>query len=128
MVSSVGLVELFLLEAEAALIRSGNFVEAAAALGRGSLLLVGVVIVCFQEREEICVSPCLLPPGKPSVAVGVARRRDAEHSDAQVGGNLETHACAVAHQIQKREDLKRKNLTSTKFKPDNCYIRIFLVK
>lgn len=85
------------------------------ALGRGSLLLV-VVVVCFQERGEICVSPCLLPPGKPSVTVGVARRRDAEHPDAQVGGDLEAHACAVAHQIQKREDLKRKNVTSANFK------------
>lgn len=113
----------------AALIRSGNFVEVAAALARGSLLLVVVVvIVCFQERGEICVSPCLLPPGKASVTVGVARRRDAEHPDAQVGGNLEAHACAVAHQIQKREDLKRKHVTSANFKSNNCYKRILLVK
>lgn len=89
MVFSVGLF------VEAALIRSGYFVEAAVALARGALLLL---LVCFQERGEICVLPRLLPPGKPSVpVVGVARRRDAEHSDAQVGGDLEAHACAVSH-------------------------------
>ncbi|KAA8580299.1 hypothetical protein FQN60_005834, partial [Etheostoma spectabile] len=36
-----------------------------------------------RERGEVCVPPRLLPPGKPSVAVAVARRRDAEDSDAQ---------------------------------------------
>lgn len=51
--------------------------------------------------------PRLLPPGKSSVAVGVARRRDAEDLDAQVGGDLEAHARTVACQIQKREDLKK---------------------
>lgn len=65
------------------------------AQGRGSLLVV-VVLVCFQERGEVCASPRRLPPGKPSVAVGVARRSDAEDLDAQVGGDLEAHTRAVA--------------------------------
>lgn len=64
------------------------------------------MVVCFQEQGEIGISPRLLPPGKPSVAVGVPRRRDAEDSDAQVGGDLEAHARTVARQIHKREDLK----------------------
>lgn len=80
--------------------RSGHFVEAAVARGRGSLL----VVVCFQERGEISVSPHLLPPGKPSVSVSLARRRDAEDLDAQVGGDLEAHARAVACQVQEGED------------------------
>lgn len=54
------------------------------------------MVVCFQERGEVRVSPRLLPPGKPSVVVGLARRRDAEDSDAQVGSDLEAHACTVA--------------------------------
>lgn len=63
------------------------------------------IVVCFQERGEVWLSlRPLLPPGKPSVAVGVARRRDAEDLDAQVGGNLEAHARTVACQIQKRKD------------------------
>lgn len=56
------------------------------------------------------MSPRLLPPGKLSVAMGVALRRDAEDSDAQVGGDLKTHTCAVACEIQKREDLKTKRV------------------
>lgn len=88
------------------LLRSGHFVKAAVARGRGSLL----VIVCFQERGEVCISPRLLPPGKASVSVTVARRRDAEDSDAQVGGDLEAHARAVPCQIQKREDLIEKEM------------------
>lgn len=67
------------------------------AISRGRLLVAEVV--CFQERGEVCVSPRLLPPGKLSFAVGVGRRRDAEDVDAQVGGNLEAHARAVAAQI-----------------------------
>lgn len=70
---------------------------------RGHLLVM--VLVCFQERGEVCVSPRLLPPGKLSFAVGVGRRRDAEDADAQVGGDLQTHARAVAAQIQSGEDL-----------------------
>lgn len=86
------------------LFRSGDCVEAAVAISRGRLLVV--VVVCFQERGEVCVSPRLLPPGKLSFAVGVSRRRDAEDMDAQVGGNLEAHPRAVAAQIQKGEDLQ----------------------
>lgn len=93
---------------EAVLIRSGHFVQAA--VGRGRLL----VVVCFQERGEIRVSPRLLPPGKPSVAVGVPRSRDAEDSDAQVGGDLEAHARTVARQIHQREDLKTDGVDGTK--------------
>lgn len=89
---------------EAVLFRSGHCVEAAAAISRGRLLVV--VVVCFQERGEVCVSPRLLPPGKLSFAVGVSRRCDAEDADAQVGGNLEAHARAVAAEIQKGEDLQ----------------------
>lgn len=89
---------------EAVLFRSGHCVEAAVAISRGRLLVV--VVVCFQERGEVCVSPHLLPPGKLSFAVGVSRRRDAEDVDAQVGGNLEAHARAVAAEIQKGEDLQ----------------------
>lgn len=74
--------------------RSGHFVKAAVARGRVCLLVI--VVVCFQERGEIHVSLRLLPPGKPSVPVGVTRRRDAEDSDAQVGGDLEAHARTVA--------------------------------
>lgn len=89
---------------QAVLFRSGDCVEAAVAISRGRLLVV--VVVCFQERGEVCVSPRLLPPGKLSFAVGVSRRRDAEDVDAQVGGNLEAHPRAVAAQIQKGEDLQ----------------------
>lgn len=70
---------------------------------RGHLLVM--VLVCFQERGEVCVSPRLLPPGKLSFAVGVGRWRDAEDADAQVRGDLQTHARAVAAQIQSGEDL-----------------------
>lgn len=73
------------------------------ARGRGFLLVI-VVAVCFQEREEICVPSRLLPPGKPSVAVRLARRCDAKDVDAQVGGDLEAHARAVAYQIHTGED------------------------
>lgn len=76
------------------LIRSGHFVKAAVARGRGGSLFL--LVVCFQERGEIRVSPRLLPPGRPSVAVELARRRDAKDADAQVGGDLEAHAGAVA--------------------------------
>lgn len=78
--------------------RSGHVVKAAVA--RGSLL----VVVCFQERGEISVSPRLLPPGKPSVSVRLVRRRDAEDLDAKVGGDLEAHACTVACEIQEGDD------------------------
>lgn len=77
---------------------------------RGRLLVV--VLVCFQERGEVCVSPRLLPPGKLSFAVGVGRRRDAEDADAQVGGDLEAHACAVAAQIQSGEHLRKGKVKS----------------
>lgn len=77
------------------LLRGGHFVKAAVAQGRGGMSLL-VVIICFQERGEVCILPRLLPPGKPSVAVSVARRRDAEDPDAQVGGDLEAHTRAVA--------------------------------
>lgn len=97
----------FHLAGKAVLIRSGYFVEAAVARGRGSLLVLAVA-VCFQEREEICVSSRLLPPGKPSVAVRLARRRDAEDVDAQVGGDLDAQACTVTYQIHRGEDLKQK--------------------
>ena len=77
--------------------RGGDFVKAAVAQGRGPFLIVSAVIVCSQERGEVRVlSPRLLPPGKPSVMVGRARRCDAEDLDAQVGGYLEAHARAVA--------------------------------
>lgn len=66
-----------------------------------------MVLVCFQERGEVCVSPRLLPPGKLSFAVGVGRRRDAEDADAQVRGDLQAHTRAVAAQIQSGEDLWR---------------------
>lgn len=89
------------------LIWSGYFVKAAVARGRGFLLVI-VVAVCFQEREEICVPSRLLPPGKPSVAVRLARRCDAKDVDAQVGGDLEAHARAVAYQIHTGEDLEQK--------------------
>lgn len=79
----------FRLVGEAVLLRGGHFVKAALAQGL-------VLIVCFQERGEVCFLPRLLPPGKPSVAVSVARRRDAEDPDAQVGGDLDAHARAVA--------------------------------
>ena len=98
---------------EAVLIRSGHFVKAAVARGRGSFLLF--IVVCFQERGEVQLFPRpLLPPGKSSVAVSVAGRRDAEHLDTQVGGDLEAHACTVACQIQKREHLKKKKVTNQK--------------
>ena len=79
------------------------------AQGRGALLAL-VVLICSQERGDVRAPPLLLllPPGKPSVAVGVARRRDAEDLDVQVGGDLDAHACAVAYEIQKREDLTEK--------------------
>lgn len=78
------------------LFRGGHFVKAAVARGRGSLLAV----VCFQERGEIWISLRLLPPGKPSVTVGVARRRDAEDSDAEMRGDLEAHARTISRQVQ----------------------------
>lgn len=77
------------------------------ARGGGSLLVVVVVVVCFQERGEIRVSARFLPPGKPSVAVGLARRRDAEDSDTQMGGDLEAQACAVACQVHKGQNLRK---------------------
>lgn len=80
-----------LLAEEAVLIQSAHFFKVAVARGWGRLL-----VVCFHERGEVCVSPRLLPPGKPSVAVDGARRRDAEDADAQVGGDLEAHARTVA--------------------------------
>lgn len=70
---------------------------------RGHFLVV--VLVCFQERGDVCVSPRLLPPGKLSFAVGVGQRRNAEDADPQVRGDLQTHARAVAAQIQSGEDL-----------------------
>lgn len=94
LVCSFELVVFFHLVGEAVLIQSGHSVKVAVARDRGRLLFV--VVVCFQERGEVRVSPRLLPPGKPSVAVAVARRRDAEDLDAQVGGDLEAHARTVA--------------------------------
>lgn len=85
------------------LFRSGYCVKAAVAGSRGRLLVM--LLVCFQERGEVRVSPRLLPPGKLSFAVGVGRRRDAEDADAQVRGDLQAHTRAVAAQIQSGEDL-----------------------
>lgn len=73
-------------------------------MARGRVRLLVITVVCFQQRREIRVSLRLLPPGKLSVAVGVVWRRDAEDSDAQVGGDLEAHTRTVPRQINKRED------------------------
>lgn len=89
---------------EADLIGSGHFVKPEVARGRGSLLIV--MVICFQERGQVCVWPRLLPPGKLSFLVVVVLRPDAEDLDVQVGGDLEAHARTVARQIQKREDLQ----------------------
>lgn len=89
LVCRVQLVLFFHLVGDEVLITSGHFVKAAVARGRVCPLVT--VVVCFQQRGEIRVSPHLLPPGKPSVAVGVAWRRDAEDSDAQVGRDLDAH-------------------------------------
>lgn len=63
-----------------------------------------LLVVCFQERGKVRVSPRLLPPGKLSVAVGVAQWLQAKDTDAQVGSDLVAQTCAVACQIHKRED------------------------
>ena len=96
LVCSDELVLCFHLVREAVSIRCGHFVKAAVDQGRGRSILV---IACFQERGEVCVPPRLLPPGNRSVVLAVALCRDAEHSDAQVGGDLEAHPRTVACEI-----------------------------
>ena len=80
---------------------------------------LGLAFVCFQERAEVSrvllllhqllLVLLLLPPGKSSVAAGAAERLDAEHLDAQVRGDLETHARAVPRQVQQGEHLSTAN-------------------
>ena len=90
------------------LVRGGHCVKIAV-LDRGAV----VIVVCFQEGGGVGIAQprllLLLPPGKASVVMAVALRRDAEHADAQVGGDLDADACAVTRQVQQRQDLRKQN-------------------